>query len=670
MNISPGHPLAHLTFAMNLAILSLALSLFQGSSATSSDGSYLGQTPPGSLSELFAPGIVNTAIGTRDMAITPDGNEIYFCHTALKYQYGAIFVTRLVNGQWSKPKVASFSGSLDWIDIEPALSIDGKKLLFHSTRPTEPGGENAKDLWAVDRKEDGSWGEAYNLGKPINSEGAEFFPSLTRDGTLFFSRSVPGSRIEHIYRSRAVGGVYEEPVRLPETVNGGRTRFNAWVAPDKSHMIVPTMGRNGNFGGVDYWVSFNEGGDNWKEPINLGPIVNDGSRQCWSPYVSPDAKYFFFQSGRSTAGERSWPESWSTLQAVHTSPGGGWSAMYWMPAGFISELEKGGALSVAGVAKKPSIVTEPPTFPHLSGPYLGQELPGMDPVIFAPEVVSTGLNERDIMMSQDGNQIWFGLLDLGRVTMLTSRLENGQWTEPTTPSFHLDGDSACLEPSLSPDGQTLLFLSNRAAPGQTSKPGWGNQNIFRTQRTATGWTEASALPEPITSAQAEYFPSQASDGTLYFSREVDGAPSIFCAEPDGDSYGEPVRLSDAVNCGPSCYNAFVAPDESFLIVCVVGHGDNLGNSDYWISFRNGKNEWQPAVNMGPKFNGPGQSAASVYLSPDGQFLFFSSDRTDPNVFFPENRLTRKGLLKHHSSPGNGNSDIYWVHARALDELRN
>ena len=41
-------------------------------------GEYLGQKPPGATAELFAPGIVGTGMYTRDVAITPDGTEIYY----------------------------------------------------------------------------------------------------------------------------------------------------------------------------------------------------------------------------------------------------------------------------------------------------------------------------------------------------------------------------------------------------------------------------------------------------------------------------------------------------------------------------------------------------------------------------------------------------------------
>ena len=48
-------------------------------------GPFLGQTLPGDNPELFAPGIISTAMYERDIAIMPDGNEIYYCISTFGY---------------------------------------------------------------------------------------------------------------------------------------------------------------------------------------------------------------------------------------------------------------------------------------------------------------------------------------------------------------------------------------------------------------------------------------------------------------------------------------------------------------------------------------------------------------------------------------------------------
>jgi len=180
------------------------------------------------------------------------------------------------------------------------------------------------------------------------------------------------------------------------------------------------------------------------------------------------------------------------------------------------------------------------------------------------------------------------------------------------------------------------------------------------------WSSPEALAAPVTSDRAEYFPSLALDGTLYFSREDSaGHPAIWRAEPDGDGFTEPVRLPDTVNCGPDVYNAFVAPDETFLILCVGGHAENLGRADYWISYRESAGSWQPAVNMGPGFNGPDTRASSAFLSPDGAYLFFSATRPVPGAVALPDRYDRADLHRLHTEPGQGSSDLWWVSAEVL-----
>ena len=122
-------------------------------------------------------------------------------------------------------------------------------------------------------------------------------------------------------------------------------------------------------------------------------------------------------------------------------------------------------------------------------------------------------------------------------------------------------------------------------------------------------------------------------------------------------------VSDAVN-QPT--KTAIKLDESFLIACVAGHEDNLGPADYWISFRDDQGAWQSARNLGELFNGPDSRASSAFLSPDGQYLFFSSSRVSP---FEGERLTRADLQNIHAGPGNGASDIWWVSAEVLDRYR-
>lgn len=306
-------------------------------------GDYLGQTPPGAEPEVFAPGIVSTGLFTRDLAMTPDGDEIYFSVTVgAAYDFSAIMTTRRVDGRWTEPETLPFAASPRFMDLEPCVSKDGQKFFFVSNRPryggSEPGdGEPGDhDIWVADRAGDG-WGEPVRLGAPVNTEAPEFFPSLTRDGTLYFTRENP-DRTSAIWRSRFIDGAYAEPERLPEKVNSGRDRFNAFISADESFLILPIFGRDDSLGATDYYVALRSPEDEWSEPVHLGDKVNSKSRHEYSASLSPDGRYLFFMSSRPRQDGLGDHLTAATLRRLAEEPRNGNPDVYWVDASLIAEL--------------------------------------------------------------------------------------------------------------------------------------------------------------------------------------------------------------------------------------------------------------------------------------------------------------------------------------------
>lgn len=303
-------------------------------------GPYLGQSPPGSEPQLFAPGIVNAGLYTRDMSMMPDGSELYFGINVGSYQLTAILVAKQVGGRWTRPEVTPFSADPRWSDIEPAIAADGQTLYFASTRPTE-GGDTAEEhhsIWAMKRTADG-WGEPYLLPGTINDGSDNFFPSVTRDGTLYFTRDLPDGG-NAIFRSRFVDGDYQKAEKLPSEVNATRNQFNAFVAPDETYLIVPIFGLDDSLGATDYYIVYRDPDDTWSEAVNLGAKINTDGGFEYAPYVSPDGKYFFFMSSRSNAVELAGARlTFDKMRELHSTPETGLPGIWWVEASFIEDLK-------------------------------------------------------------------------------------------------------------------------------------------------------------------------------------------------------------------------------------------------------------------------------------------------------------------------------------------
>lgn len=301
-------------------------------------GPYLGQTPPGDEPQLFAPGIISTPLYTRDITMMPDGNEIYF--SVSTFGYNLIFYTVQTNGIWTEPKPAPFISDFGFIYYEPHITPDGQKMFFLSDLVDEDSVKNDQDIWAVDRIGD-TWGNPYNLGAPINTDGAEYFPSVTKNGTLYFTRAEKGTRIHFIYRSKLINGKYSEPEKLGPEVNCGTNRYNACVDTEERFIILPAAGVGDSFGGEDYYIVFRDENDNWSEPINMGNKINSNLTRGHSASLSPDGKYLFFMSNKNNPNidfNKNLP-SFSEILNAFNNPQNGNSDIYWISTTFINELK-------------------------------------------------------------------------------------------------------------------------------------------------------------------------------------------------------------------------------------------------------------------------------------------------------------------------------------------
>ena len=254
---------------------------------------------PVSEPTVFAPGIISTGDYEGVPQFSPDGHDLYLVKSTPDFNFWTILVSHFENGNWNAPVVAPFSGQ--YCDADEFITADGQKMFFISRRPVpakvSPNADGKLDIWTMDKTSNG-WGEPKNLGAPVNSEESEYFPTVSKNGTLYFgSRRKGGSGGVDLYRSRFVNNKYQEPENLGPAINTSFDEFEPYIAPDESYLIFMAGGRPEGLGGYDLYVSYNRNGQ-WTRAQNLGAPINSTADEL-SPKVSPDGKYFFWCSARS-----------------------------------------------------------------------------------------------------------------------------------------------------------------------------------------------------------------------------------------------------------------------------------------------------------------------------------------------------------------------------------
>ena len=241
---------------------------------------------------LFARKVVSTPDDEFGGAFTADGKTVYFDKTVLRHYLYVICESHFVDGKWSTPSVAPFSGL--YRDSDPVISPDGTKMYFVSDRPVDGKPKTDFDVWMVRRRGAG-WGEPERLPAPINGDSGEYFASEASNGDLYFSSDRAGGKGGlDVYRSHWIDGKYTEPENLGDAINTPNWELDCLIAPDSSFLLVGAIGREDSLGNFDLYVSYNREGK-WTPVENLGPKINTPARE-YSPRISPDGRYLFFTS--------------------------------------------------------------------------------------------------------------------------------------------------------------------------------------------------------------------------------------------------------------------------------------------------------------------------------------------------------------------------------------
>jgi len=297
--------------------------------------------------------------------------------------------------------------------------------------------------------------------------------------------------------------------------------------------------------------------------------------------------------------------------------------------------------------------------------YFNQTAPDTIPLLFAPGLISTNMNEFNATFSPDGNEFYFSIRTNNPIMVICEMHKNEKgWSNPELMSFS-DGKYMDADPFLSKDGNTLYFCSTRPAPGRNSDD-W---NIWKVQKTKNGWGEPEYME--FNTEKNEMYVSLSENGNVYYHCDHESMSNtldinhtdIYCCR-FADGHYSPSEKINAVSSAFAEWDPFISPDESYLIFTSTRPG-GYGSGDMYISFKDEKDNWSEPVNMGPVINSRAQDYCPN-LSPDGRYLFFSSYRSK----LLQEGLNYTKLKQYHTEPQSGTGgDIYWVKSSIIEKYQ-
>jgi hypothetical protein len=281
------------------------------------------------------------------------------------------------------------------------------------------------------------------------------------------------------------------------------------------------------------------------------------------------------------------------------------------------------------------------------------------PSPFMEEIIKNLPNVRDVAIY--GQEVYFTLQSKEEEfsAIVMCKKEKNKWSVPKVVQF--SGRYHDLEPFITSDGLSMYFASNR--PVDTSQTASKDYDIWYVTRSAIheSWSAPRNLGAPVNTKYNEFYPSLGQSKNIYYTSDrpdSKGLDDIFLASFTNGAYNDPISLSDSINTAGYEFNAFVAPDESYIIYTGYNRPGGFGSGDLYISLKDKKGNWTGAKNLGSLINSDRMDYCP-WVDTQTKTLYFTSKRNEVTTQFTQAQ-TLEALLIEFNKYQNGSSRLYLV----------
>ncbi|WP_282014518.1 OmpA family protein [Marinifilum flexuosum] len=180
---------------------------------------------------------LDNAVDLGAVAVLGDEKTMYYTrwYTRKGRQYMEIVEAELKKNKWKASFVLSFNGR-KYSCAYPYITKDGKSLYFSSDMP---GGYGGMDIY-VCHKRGRFWGTPINLGEEINTKHHEIYPSILKDGKLWFASDgqVGYGHLDLFYASKTKEGEWGEVKNAGPALNSSQNDFSIQNSPEEGQLLL------------------------------------------------------------------------------------------------------------------------------------------------------------------------------------------------------------------------------------------------------------------------------------------------------------------------------------------------------------------------------------------------------------------------------------------------
>jgi hypothetical protein len=199
--------------------------------------------------------------------------------------------------------------------------------------------------------------------------------------------------------------------------------------------------------------------------------------------------------------------------------------------------------------------------------------------------------------------------------------ENG-WGPLTDAGYPLNSPDNEGAQSISADGRLMVFT------GCNRDDGLGRCDLYLSKKEGDTWTLPVNMGEPVNSKYTETQPSLSADGkTLYFASDRPGGSGSVdlwvCHQQENGSWTKPANLGDTVNSSGNEMSPFIHPDGRTLYLASDGH-IGLGSYDLFVCRLDSMGRWTKPENLGYPIN-TNKDEFGLIVNPSGSRAYFASN---------------------------------------------